>query len=126
MSVGFASSWSSACSPTPVTSTPSTGTPFEALEGFADISVENLRRAIEASKERTLDRLLVGLNIRHVGGTVAEILARRFGNLDGSSPRVKTSWRRSKGSGRRSPTASERSSTTHRVHPVLGSCGVLE
>jgi DNA ligase (NAD+) len=55
---------------------------LEALEGFKERSVENLRRAIEASKQRPLANLLVGLNIRHVGGTVAELLADHFGHMD--------------------------------------------
>ena len=41
-------------------------------------SAENLVAAIEASKHRTLDRLITGLTIRHVGTRMAEILAERF------------------------------------------------
>ena len=52
------------------------------LEGFGETSIANLRAAIEASKERPLANLLVGLNIRHVGGAVAELLAESFGHLD--------------------------------------------
>src|SRR5258708_11779243 len=52
------------------------------LEGFGEISVTNLQRAIEASKQRPLARLLVGLGIRHVGGTGSEVLARALGDLD--------------------------------------------
>ncbi len=51
-------------------------------DGWGDISIANLQRAIEASKERTLDRLLVGLNIRHLGPAGAEVLARSLGHLD--------------------------------------------
>lgn len=51
-------------------------------EGFGDLSISNLRDAIEASKQRPLASLLVGLNIRHVGGAVAELLADAFGHLD--------------------------------------------
>jgi DNA ligase (NAD+) len=53
-----------------------------ALEGFGDVSVANLRAAIEASKGRPLANLLVGLNIRHLGGAGAQLLARHFGDLD--------------------------------------------
>ena len=53
------------------------------LEGFAAISARNLVEAIDASRARSLPRLLVALGIRHVGGTVAQALARGFGNLDG-------------------------------------------
>ncbi len=52
------------------------------LEGFGPVSVTNLRTAIEASKQRTLDRLLVGLGIRHAGHTVSRLLAGAFGHLD--------------------------------------------
>jgi DNA ligase (NAD+) len=52
------------------------------LEGFAEKSVENLLRAIEASKDRPLWRLLVGLNIRHVGSHVAQVLADAFRSID--------------------------------------------
>jgi DNA ligase (NAD+) len=52
------------------------------LEGFAEKSIENLLRAIETSKERPLWRLLVGLNIRHVGSHVAEVLAAAFLSID--------------------------------------------
>jgi DNA ligase (NAD+) len=52
------------------------------LDGFADLSVRNLLDAIEASKERPLPRLLVGLGIRHVGGRGAEVLAAALGHLD--------------------------------------------
>jgi DNA ligase (NAD+) len=37
---------------------------------------------IEASKDRTLARVLYGLGIRHVGSTVSEQLAAAFGSLD--------------------------------------------
>jgi DNA ligase (NAD+) len=52
------------------------------LEGFADISVRNLLDAIERSKQRSLPNLLVGLNIRHLGGAGAQVVARAFGHLD--------------------------------------------
>jgi len=48
------------------------------LEGYGQTSVDNLRAAIEATKERPLRHLLVGLNIRHLGPAGAEALARRF------------------------------------------------
>ena len=45
-------------------------------------SVSNLLNAIEASKERPLARVLVALGVRHVGGEVAELLAREFTTID--------------------------------------------
>ena len=51
------------------------------LDGFAERKVDNLLAGIEASKAQPLERLLVALNIRHVGGTVARALARAFGDV---------------------------------------------
>jgi DNA ligase (NAD+) len=52
------------------------------LPGFKDKSIGNLLEAIKASKRRPLDRLLVGLSIRHVGDHVATVLARRMKSLE--------------------------------------------
>ncbi len=52
------------------------------LEGFAEKSTDNLLAAIEASKKRPLDRLLVALGIRFVGSTVAQLLARYYPSID--------------------------------------------
>jgi DNA ligase (NAD+) len=52
------------------------------FEGFGDISVANLQRAIENSKSRPLANLLVALSIRHLGGTGSRVLARAIGHLD--------------------------------------------
>jgi DNA ligase (NAD+) len=52
------------------------------FEGFGDLSVSNLRAAIEASKSRPLANLLVGLSIRHLGVTGSQVLARVMGHLD--------------------------------------------
>ena len=51
------------------------------LDRFAEQSAEQLVAAIAASKERPLSILLFGLGIRHVGKTVAQLLARRFGTM---------------------------------------------
>ena len=52
------------------------------MERMGEKSVANLLAAIKASKDRPLSRLLVALGITHVGGEVAEALARHFGSLD--------------------------------------------
>jgi DNA ligase (NAD+) len=52
------------------------------LPGFKDRSITNVLEQIEGSKDRPIWRLLVGLNIRHVGGHVAEVLAGAFGSID--------------------------------------------
>ena len=51
------------------------------LERMGKKSAQNLVKALAASKSRTLDRLLSGLGIRHVGERGAEILAARFPTL---------------------------------------------
>ena len=45
-------------------------------------SVSNLLGAIDESRQRPLARVLVALGIRHVGGEVAELLAREFTTID--------------------------------------------
>jgi DNA ligase (NAD+) len=52
------------------------------LERMGEKSATNLLQAIEASRQCTLPRFLLGLGIRHVGETTAKDLARHFGNLD--------------------------------------------
>jgi len=53
------------------------------LERFAKQSAEQLVAAIDASRRQPLSNLLFGLGIRHVGKTVAQLLARRFGTMGG-------------------------------------------
>lgn len=53
------------------------------LERMAEKSANNLLAAIERSRGRPLSRLVFGLGIRHVGETVARLLAEHFGSLEG-------------------------------------------
>ena len=53
-----------------------------ALDRFAAQSAQQLVAAIDASRQQPLSLLLFGLGIRHVGKTVAQLLARRFGTMD--------------------------------------------
>lgn len=55
---------------------------LEGLDGWGDVSVGNLMEAIREAKNRPVARLLVGLGIRHVGGSVAHLLADRFHSID--------------------------------------------
>lgn len=55
---------------------------FAGLEGFGPKKISNLLQAITESKQRPLDRLLVGLGIRFVGTVAARDLANHFGSLD--------------------------------------------
>ena len=52
------------------------------FEGWGETSVTNLMGAIDAARDRPLAKLLFGLGIPHVGGTVARLLAGRFRSLD--------------------------------------------
>ncbi|WAA09196.1 NAD-dependent DNA ligase LigA [Fervidibacillus albus] len=52
------------------------------LERMGEKSVANLLSSIEASKSNSLERLLFGLGIRHVGNKAAKILAQKFGHID--------------------------------------------
>ncbi|CAM8650970.1 Lig NAD-dependent DNA ligase (contains BRCT domain type II) [Acidimicrobiia bacterium] len=55
---------------------------LQELDKFRDVSVNKLLAAIESSKSRPLANLLVGLNIRHLGGAGSVALATHFGHLD--------------------------------------------
>lgn len=55
------------------------------LERMGSKSADNVIASIQAAKSRPLDRLLAGLGIRHVGTTVARLLARSLGSLDALS-----------------------------------------
>jgi DNA ligase (NAD+) len=52
------------------------------LEGLGELSAKNLIDAIESSKARGLQRVLIGLSIRHIGGAAAQALARAFADID--------------------------------------------
>jgi DNA ligase (NAD+) len=59
---------------------------LEALRGLdrmGDKSAANLIAALDRARTTTLPRLLIALGIRHVGQTVAELLAAHFKNLEG-------------------------------------------
>lgn len=52
------------------------------LERMGEKSVRNLLEAIEASKQNSLERLLFGLGIRHVGAKAAKTIAMEFKTMD--------------------------------------------
>lgn len=52
------------------------------LEGFQDLSVKNLLKGIEESKQVPFEQVLFGMGIRFVGKTVAEKLAIHFKNME--------------------------------------------
>ena len=49
---------------------------------FKDKSITNLLEAINASRDRSIDRLLYGFGVRHVGASAARLLADHFGSID--------------------------------------------
>jgi DNA ligase (NAD+) len=52
------------------------------LERMGEKSADNLLTAIEKSKENSLERLLFGLGIRHVGAKAAKTIAQRFETME--------------------------------------------
>ncbi len=52
------------------------------LDRMGEKKVNNLLAGIEAAKQRGLDRVLCGLGIRHIGSTVARILAKQYRTID--------------------------------------------
>jgi DNA ligase (NAD+) len=52
------------------------------LDKIKEKSAAKIETAIQNSKENSVERLLFGLGIRHVGSKAAKILAEHFGSLD--------------------------------------------
>lgn len=52
------------------------------LEGYGDKSIHNMFSAIENSKQNSLERLIFGLGIPHVGAKTAKILAMKYETID--------------------------------------------
>jgi DNA ligase (NAD+) len=52
------------------------------LEGFGEKSINNLLESIELSKNSSLERLLFGLGIRHIGVKTAKIICAKYSNID--------------------------------------------
>ncbi len=52
------------------------------VPGFQEKSIRNLLDAIARSREQPFARVLFALGIRHVGETIAELLASAFGDID--------------------------------------------
>jgi DNA ligase (NAD+) len=50
-------------------------------EGWGEVSVNKLMKGIDGARHRPVARLLMALGIRHVGGTVARVLARNYRSL---------------------------------------------
>jgi DNA ligase (NAD+) len=52
------------------------------LEGFGEKSINNLLESINISKSNSLEKLLFGLGIRHIGSKTAKIIAAKYHNID--------------------------------------------
>jgi DNA ligase (NAD+) len=52
------------------------------LEGFAEMSAQNLVTSIQASRTRPLPKLLTALGIKHLGPAASDSLSSAFGTLD--------------------------------------------
>lgn len=52
------------------------------LEGFGEKSINNLLDNIESSKSNSMEKLLFGLGIKHVGKKTAKILSEYFNTMD--------------------------------------------
>ena len=52
------------------------------LEGFGEKSISNLIENIENSKNNSLEKLIFGLGIRHVGKKTAKVLSEYYGDID--------------------------------------------
>jgi DNA ligase (NAD+) len=51
------------------------------MEGFGEKSIDNLKQAIDKSKEQPIHRLVYALGIRYVGETTAKTLAQKIKNI---------------------------------------------
>ena len=52
------------------------------LDKIKDRSANKILQAIEESKQQSLERLLFGLGIRHVGAKAAQLVAQKFGTIE--------------------------------------------
>ncbi len=59
-----------------------TETQIAQLSGFKNKSIQNLLKSIEHSKEVSLPRFIMALNIKHIGTGTAELLATKAGSIE--------------------------------------------
>ncbi len=52
------------------------------LDGFKEKSIQNLLQSIDASRETTLSRFIMGLGVKYVGTETADLLAEECGDID--------------------------------------------
>ena len=54
---------------------------LKSLEGWGDLSISNLKKAIEKSRSIMLDKFIFSIGIRHIGQENAKIIASFFGSI---------------------------------------------
>ena len=52
------------------------------LDGWGELSIKNLKHAIDKARHITLDKLIFSIGIRHIGQENAKIIAGYFGTID--------------------------------------------
>jgi len=55
---------------------------LKSLDRFGDKSIDNILSSIERSKERSFEKVLYAIGIRHVGERTARVLAKHFKSVD--------------------------------------------
>ncbi len=66
------------------------------LEGWGDLSISNLKKAIKKSQFISLERFIYSIGIRHIGQENAKILAGFFGSINEFSKLFETKYRKRK------------------------------
>lgn len=93
------------------------------LEGFAERKAENLLQGIEASKERSLTRVVVALGIRYVGWEVAQILTQAYPSLEAIMNAPEEELQQLEGIGPRIAASVRRFFDQERNREVVGKLG---
>ena len=52
------------------------------MEGWGELSISNLRKAIKTAQSISLDKFIFSIGIRHIGQENAKILAGFFGSIN--------------------------------------------
>ncbi len=55
---------------------------IEKLEGWGNLSIDNLKNAVEKSKKLSLDKFIYSIGIRHIGQENAKTIAGFFGSIE--------------------------------------------
>ncbi len=64
------------------------------LEGWGELSINNLKKAIEKAKSISLDKFIFSIGIRHIGQENAKILASFFGSINEFNKILETNMRK--------------------------------